>query len=292
MTSYRGRFAPSPTGPLHIGSLTSALASYLDAKANRGQWLVRMEDLDPPREVPGAAQSILDSLQAHGLLWDEEVLWQSQRHVAYQQAIDLLLQSGKAFYCHCSRSDLQASNGIHNRPCRREPPTNYQDCAIRISIEPRHIAFSDHIQSRFSQYLPRDVGDFVLRRKDRLFAYQLAVVIDDAYQGITHCVRGSDLLDSTPRQIYLQQALGLPSLQYSHIPVITNQQQQKLSKQSHAKALDSRLSCDNLMLALQFLQQPLPPPALRRHQHDLLQWSIKYWSPARIPRQTAIRHDE
>lgn len=279
---YRGRFAPSPTGPLHLGSLVAALASYLDAKANHGQWLVRMEDLDPPRESPGAATAILASLQAHGLYWDETVLWQSLRHQAYQQAIDRLLASNQAFYCSCSRRDLIAGGGIHSGNCRQSttPPSH---CAVRLAVPPITISHQDSIQGSFSQPLLSEVGDFVLKRKDGLFAYQLAVVVDDAHQRISHCVRGSDLLDSTPRQIFLQQSLGLATMQYSHIPILINQQRQKLSKQNHALPLDDSQPGTNLLQALQLLRQTPPPPTLARNNRDILQWAVAHWTPASIP---------
>ena len=235
MSRYIGRFAPSPTGLLHIGSLIGALASYLDAKANQGLWLVRMEDLDPPREMSGAASAILQSLEDHGLAWDGEVLWQSQRHDAYRQVIDDLLLANKAFYCTCSRSDLQENKGIYQGRCRGcITPPSAQDFAVRLQVGNKPIAFNDAIQGHFSQQLERDVGDVVLQRKDGFFAYQLAVVVDDAYQGINHVVRGADLLDSTPRQIHLQRILAYVTPQYTHFPVITNKHGTKLSKQTFA----------------------------------------------------------
>ncbi len=288
MIAYKGRFAPSPTGLLHLGSLIGALASYLDAKANHGQWLLRMEDLDPPREMPGAAQAILQSLQNHGLNWDGEVLWQSQRHNAYQQAIEQLLKTNQAFYCSCSRRDLQTNKGIYTGHCRGQqcPPDNA--FAIRLQVDETTISFDDVIQGRFTQQIQRDVGDIVLKRKDKLFAYQLAVVVDDAYQNISHCVRGSDLLDSTPRQIFLQQALGLSSLSYCHVPIITNQQGQKLSKQTFAKPLAATAAHDNLITALTFLNQPLPPAIYRQQVTDILSWAVTHWSLSSIPKTLAI----
>jgi glutamyl-Q tRNA(Asp) synthetase len=288
MASYRGRFAPSPTGPLHIGSLTAALASYLDAKAHHGLWLVRMEDLDPPRQQAGAAESILNSLQTHGLVSDEPILWQSDRLTNYQQVIDQLLTSGKAFYCSCSRSQLQRNNLIHDGICSPQPPVNLEECAIRLRISPQQIAFNDRIQGPYQQQLNIDVGDVVLKRKDGLFAYQLAVVVDDNYQAISHCLRGSDLLDSTPRQIFLQQQLGYPTLHYGHIPVINNSMQQKLSKQNHAKAIDDDHAAANLLIALKYLNQPLPTKKYRQQCHDILLWATDHWQPELIPKTLAI----
>ena len=284
-TQYRGRFAPSPTGLLHQGSLIGALASYLDAKANQGIWLVRMEDLDPPREMPGAAEAILQSLQAHGLQWDEEVLWQSQQYPRYQQAIEQLIQQGHAFYCSCSRTQLAATQGIHRQTCQAD---SKQACAVRLRVPEQQLGFDDPIQGHFEQQLKQNVGDFVIQRKDQLFAYQLAVVLDDAYQGITHIVRGSDLLDCTPRQLYLQQLMGFPTPHYMHFPVITNQQGQKLSKQTFAPALDSQQATDNLLLALAFLNQTLPPVNLRQHCRDILDWATAHWQADNINKTLAI----
>jgi glutamyl-Q tRNA(Asp) synthetase len=288
MTEYRGRFAPSPTGQLHIGSLIGALASYLDAKSNQGLWLVRMEDLDPPREVPGAAQAILQSLRDHGLLWDEEVLWQSRRRPTYQQVIDQLLDCGQAFYCGCSRTDLEAKGGIYPGTCRGRRHPSQPQSAIRLQVENRWIHFDDGIQGCCAQSLATEVGDFVLKRKDGLFAYQLAVVVDDAYQQISHIVRGSDLLGSTGRQIFLQQVLGLTTPQYRHFPVITNQFGQKLSKQTHAPPLLATEARENLLTALAFLQQPQPPKSSRQQVHSILDWALAHWSRQRISKTLAI----
>lgn len=273
--SYIGRFAPSPTGLLHLGSLIGALASYLDAKAHQGQWLVRMEDLDPPREMHGAAQAILDALCAHGLHWDGDVLWQSQQHHRYQQAAQQLLDQGLAFYCSCSRSELNNQSGVHQKSCTADLS---KDCAIRVKACDKTVGFDDPIQGRFQQQLRNEVGDFVIQRKDKLFAYQLAVVLDDALQGVTQVVRGSDLLDSSPRQLYLQQLLNLPSPHYLHIPVITNSEGQKLSKQTFAPALDQSQASHNLLSALFFLNQPLPPLELRSQCSNILQWAIDHWN--------------
>lgn len=264
-----------------MGSLIGALASYLDARARQGQWLVRMEDLDPPREIAGAAQAILDCLQAHGLHWDNDVLWQSQRYPAYQQALDQLLAEDKAFYCSCSRAKLSTHGGIYNGHCRGCLTAPTQSHAIRLQVPGQVVRFDDTIQGHFEQQLENEVGDFVILRKDRLFAYQLAVVVDDAFQGITDVVRGSDLLDSTPRQIYLQQQLGLPTPSYAHFPVIHNAEGQKLSKQTFACAIKPDQATQNLLYALRFLQQSMPP--YNRHPQDILEHAIKHWQPQAIP---------
>lgn len=287
-TPYIGRFAPSPTGPLHIGSLLTAVASYVDAKANNGQWLVRMEDLDPPRESIEAAHSILQSLLAHGLQWDDEVLYQSQRHSHYQQVIDQLLKQQLAYRCRCSRKQLPANN-IYPGYCRQQHVSAVLPHSIRITTNDKGISFKDPIQGFFQQQLNTDVGDFIVLRKDALFAYQLAVVIDDAYQNITKVIRGSDLLDNTPRQIYLQQVLHYPLPSYLHLPVINNEREQKLSKQHGAQAIDDNLATENLFYCLTALGQT-PPETLRHSSSSvILQWAIKHWKIDSIPHQLSIQ---
>jgi glutamyl-Q tRNA(Asp) synthetase len=234
-THYRGRFAPSPTGPLHLGSLVAAFGSWLMARHAGGEWWVRIEDLDPPREVAGAAEAQLRTLSAFGLVSDGPVLRQSDRHALYDAALSRLRDAGLAFACHCSRSDLAAVGGIH-RCCRlgaqRELP------AIRLHVpDDTRIAFDDAIHGRFEQDVAREVGDVVLRRADGYWAYQLAVVVDDAEQGVTDVVRGEDLADNTPRQIHLQRCLGLPVPRYLHTPLVLGPHGEKLSKQNGAQAL-------------------------------------------------------
>lgn len=290
--NYIGRFAPSPTGLLHFGSLLGALASYLDARAHGGSWLVRIEDIDPPREMPGAAQAILRCLRAHGLHWDGEVMFQSERGDAYQSALTFLLRSGAAFFCTCSRAELASSGGIYPGRCRSHRETPQAPCAIRLQVGSADIVFDDAIQGEVRQNLAREVGDFVIFRKEKLPAYQLAVVVDDAAQGVTHVVRGCDLLDSTPRQIFLQRRLGLPTPQYAHIPVIANRVGHKLSKQTYARALDEADAVSNLLAALDFLGQP-PVPAPQRHAPDtLLQWAAAHWQRFSIPRGYSRSGDE
>jgi len=283
---YRGRFAPSPTGPLHLGSLIAALASYLDARHHRGSWLVRMEDLDPPREEAGAARSILHSLESHGLYWDEDICWQSSRHEAYAEALQRLAAGDYLFDCECSRQQL-AANGACRCGCRARQGDIGKPCAVRVSV-PRdwRTDYVDGIQGRQGIALGEQLPDFVVRRKDALYAYQLAVVVDDAAQGITHIVRGSDLLDSTPRQIYLQQLLGYPTPSYAHLPVITNAGGQKLSKQNHAPALRSEQAATNLRSALHFLRQADPPPG--DSVTDILAYASHAWAPQAIPRRLGI----
>lgn len=286
--NYVGRFAPSPTGPLHFGSLLAALASYLDARAHGGQWLVRIEDIDPPREVPGASQAILECLRAHALEWDGEVFQQSRRTQRYRDTCAQLIAQRRAFYCTCSRLDLAGSGGIYTGHCRYCFQKPERPFAIRVRVDAIALRVDDRIQPSVAENLARDVGDFVIYRKEDLPAYQLAVVADDAAQRVTHIVRGSDLLASTARQIFLQQCLQLPTPQYAHIPVIANARQQKLSKQTFARALDNSAATENLLAALEFLQQPLPPTAQTQSASSILRWAIRHWDIALIPRRQEL----
>ncbi len=250
---YRGRFAPSPTGPLHFGSLVAALGSWLMARRAGGEWLVRVEDLDPPREVPGAAAAQLRTLTAFGLHSDGPVVWQSRRGALYRAALDRLLGSGDAFPCHCSRAALAADGGIHRRcvPGARRP-----DPAIRLRVpDGTLLAFVDRVHGRVEQDVAAEVGDFVLRRADGPWAYQLAVVVDDADQGIGEVVRGADLLDSTARQILLQQRLGLPTPSYAHLPLVLDDSGHKLSKSHAALAVDAAAPMASLRAAWRVLGQ-------------------------------------
>ena len=268
---YRGRFAPSPTGPLHAGSLVAALASWLDARAHGGAWIVRIEDVDLPRCVPGADRLILDQLAACGLLSDEPVVRQSQRGDLYQTALDHLIAQGSAYPCGCSRKDIEvalASQGQHGErhkaavypgTCRpdRGGLNGRPARAWRFKVpEASEITWTDAEQGTQHQNVCNEVGDFVLRRADGLWAYQLAVVVDDADQGITHVVRGQDLLDNTPRQMLLQQALGLPQPSYRHTPLVLGTNGEKLSKQNGATALDVRKPLRCLWQAGQCLALP------------------------------------
>ena len=281
-TQYRGRFAPSPTGPLHLGSLIAALASFLDARHRGGAWLVRMEDLDPPREETGAARRILHSLQCHGLRWDEQVMWQSRRHDAYARALASLAAADQLFYCECPRASL-GSNGVCQGGCRLRQGALASPSATRVIVPPAcQITFTDQLQGAQHVDLGAEMPDFVVKRKDGLNAYQLAVVVDDAAQAITHVVRGSDLLDSTPRQIFLQQLMSWPTPKYCHLPVITNERGQKFSKQNHAPALDDEQAPDNLRSALRFLQQNAPPAELA-DTDAILAFAIAHWLPQSIP---------
>ncbi len=279
----RGRFAPSPTGPLHFGSLVAAVGSYLQARATGARWLVRMEDLDPPREVAGAADLILRALERHGLEWDGEVLYQSRRTEAYRAALADLERDGRLYACTCSRSDLAPYGGRYPGFCRSRSVHARGSHALRVRTEGEPITFTDAIQGLQEQDLEREVGDFVLRRRDGLFAYQLAVVVDDAFQGITEVVRGSDLLDSTGRQIHLQRLLGLPTPSYAHLPVVVNGAGEKLSKQTHAPPLDLKEPRPALLGALRFLGQAPPREVAEGTAAEILGWAIRHWSLERVP---------
>jgi glutamyl-Q tRNA(Asp) synthetase len=277
--SYRGRFAPSPTGPLHLGSLVAALGSWLFAQRAGGQWLVRVEDIDPPREVPGAAADILATLRAFGMPPDEPVWHQSQRAPAYEAALAELLARGVAFHCPCSRSDLEASGGVHRGPCR--PSDEGRPPAIRLRVPEGPVGFVDRIQGGFQQDLATEVGDFVLKRTDGLYAYQLAVVVDDAAQGITDVVRGADLIDSTPRQILLQRCLGLPTPRYAHVPVLLDGEGRKLAKSAGDAAVCGADPMPVLRRVLAFLGQP--EPGVDRVE-ALLADAARHWDIRRVPR--------
>nr|WP_101120475.1 tRNA glutamyl-Q(34) synthetase GluQRS [Neisseria meningitidis] len=288
---YTGRFAPSPTGLLHIGSLLTAAASYADARSNGGKWLVRMEDLDPPREMPGAASHILHTLEAFGFEWDGEVAYQSHRYALYEETLCRLQTAGLVYPCHCSRKDWQAGarrgadgfvyNGRCRHPGQRPAPQGKQP-AWRIHVPDRIIGFSDGIVGGYAQNLARDIGDFVLLRADGYWAYQLAVVADDAEQGVTHIVRGQDLLVSTPRQIYLQQCLGVPTPQYAHLPLLTNAQGQKWSKQTLAPALDLNRREQLLRQVFRYLKLPEAPETDR--PAELLDWAVAHWDMDKVPK--------
>ena len=291
--SYRGRFAPSPTGPLHFGSLISAVSSFLQAKTQQGVWLLRIEDIDPPREQAGSKDSILRTLEQHQLYWDEEVSYQSQHSDRYLAALDELRQQSRLFQCQCSRktiAETQQRLGISVYPgtCRELGLDESSDTATRVIIEDREIAFIDRLQGEYKQHLSMDVGDFVLRRADGLFAYQLAVVVDDARQNITEVVRGCDLLDNTPRQILLQQYLGFSIPEYAHHPVATNAQGEKLSKQTFARPIDDTPPLQNLVKALDFLGQNPPVESQFGSLEELWDWAINHWNIDTIQRQRSI----
>jgi glutamyl-Q tRNA(Asp) synthetase len=278
---YAGRFAPSPTGPLHFGSLVAALASWLDARAAGGRWLVRIEDLDAPRTHPGAAEDILRALERLGLTWDGPVLYQSVRAARYEAA--LLQLRASTYWCGCTRREIAdsalglAADGAQIYPgtCREGLPAGKAPRALRVRTDGAQISFEDRVQGSQLQSVEREVGDFILNRADGQVAYQLAVVVDDAEQGITHVVRGADLMDSTARQIYLQRLLGHATPRYLHVPVAVNAAGEKLSKQSGAQAIDAQRPAQLLQEALAFLGQSVTTD---------LDEAVANWEPARIPR--------
>ena len=294
-TAYRGRFAPSPTGPLHFGSLIAALASYCDARANAGTWLVRIEDVDEPRSRPGAYEGILRTLERFGFEWDGPVVRQSARTALYQSALDRLMAAHQAYACACTRRELDAARmnsageRIYPGTCREGVPSEYADRrqrAWRVRTADADVAFVDRVQRAQQQNLARDVGDFVVLRADGLFAYQLAVVVDDADQEVTAVVRGADLLSSTARQIMLQRLLDLPTPSYLHVPVAVNPAGEKLSKQTRARPLpDEPLPA--LLAAWRFLDQQ-PPDVAFANPREFWAWAIAAWRVPRIPPVTML----
>jgi glutamyl-Q tRNA(Asp) synthetase len=295
-TIYRGRFAPSPTGPLHFGSLVAAVGSYLDARTQGGEWLVRMEDVDTPRNVAGAADSILKTLEVFGFEWDGPVLSQSSRFDAYAAALEQLKRAGQAYGCACSRKEIADSatrpavdGGLaYPGTCRDGLPAGREARAWRLRVSDDEIAFDDRVQGRVAQHLESDVGDFVLLRADGLFAYQLTVAVDDDFQAISNIVRGADLLASTPRQIWLQRCLGFSTPVYAHLPVVANAAGEKLSKQTLARPLATDIAADELVRALGFLGQAVPAELVRATVTEVWAWARENWSFAAIPRQPSI----
>jgi glutamyl-Q tRNA(Asp) synthetase len=279
---------------LHFGSLVAAVGSWLMARHQDGRWRVRIEDVDPPRVVPGAAAAILRTLERFGLYWDGPVLYQSQRGERYQAALAQLQQAGLAYPCTCSRQDLAGvavaalSGPRYPGTCRPGPSQPNRPGAIRLRTDDHPLGFHDRIQGSYHQRLESEVGDFVIRRADGVFAYQLAVVVDDAAQGVTEVVRGSDLLDSTPRQIYLQRLLGLPTPAYAHLPVVLDGWGNKLSKQTGATPLDAERPGPALVAALRWLGQTPPPDLARAPLTELWQWALTHWQPGQIPARTAL----
>ncbi|KAB7628481.1 tRNA glutamyl-Q(34) synthetase GluQRS [Alkalilimnicola sp. S0819] len=285
-----GRFAPSPTGPLHFGSLLAAVGSWLQARSRDGQWLLRIEDLDPPRVMVGADSAILRSLEAFGLYWDGAVVYQSARQEAYQAALEQLIDAGAAYGCLCTRKQIQArgrpgpAGVIYPGTCRAGLSPGKSARSWRVDSRGARIAFEDAIQGPQQADLEAEIGDFAIRRADGLFAYHLALVVDDAASGVTEVVRGQDLLACTPPQIHLQHLLGLPSPEYAHLPLAMNRHGTKLSKQTFAKALDDADPGPQLAQALGFLGHPPPAGLHGAPVAELLDWARNTWSLERIPR--------
>lgn len=283
---YRGRFAPSPTGLLHAGSLTTAVGSYLQARSQGGEWLLRMEDLDPPREMPGASAAILRTLEALGFAWDGPVVYQSQRLDAYQQALDHLVAQQRAYPCACTRREIALAGQagldgvVYPGTCRAGLPAGRTGRAWRLRVPAGLTRVVDGLHGPIEQDVLACVGDYVLKRADGLFAYQLAVVVDDAWQGVNAVVRGADLLDSTTRQIVLQQALGVATPSYVHLPVLVNAAGEKLSKQTLAPAIRPDAAAAELRLALTRLGHP--PPADCGGLAELWAWALAHWQVSRV----------
>ena len=293
MQAYRGRFAPSPTGPLHFGSIVAAVGSFLEARTRGGEWLVRMEDLDPPRVVPGAADSILRTLEACGMQWDGAIVRQSARSGAYHATLHRLRERGVVYPCACSRRDIADSAAagfegpVYPGTCRAGLPPGKTARALRVNTRGANVTFDDALQGTVAHDLEADFGDFVLYRADDVYAYQLAVVVDDAEQGVTDVVRGADLLASTPRQLYLQQLLGLSRPRYAHLPVAVNAAGEKLSKQTFAEPVDATHPQPALAAALEFLGQNPPRDLARAPVRELWEWALGNWRPDQVPRVVA-----
>jgi glutamyl-Q tRNA(Asp) synthetase len=281
---YIGRFAPSPTGPLHFGSLYTALASFLQARSQQGLWLLRLDDLDTPRNIKGSADSILKTLDVFGLHWDDSVVYQSQYLDVYHEIIDQLVKDKLIYPCTCSRKTL---TDIYSGVCRDKQTPPNRPYSHRIKTDNRLISFKDELQGLISHNLAEH-GDFILKRKDQIIAYQFAVVIDDDRQCINHVVRGVDLLDSTPRQIYLQQILGLVTPDYMHVPVIIDEQGYKLSKQTLATAVDLKKPDAVIFELLTLLKQNPPSELQHAPSTELLGWAIEHWNPGMLKNCRAI----
>lgn len=282
-TAYVGRFAPSPTGPLHFGSLITAIASYCDAKAHQGKWLVRIEDTDIPRIYPGSEAHILKCIDAFGFEPDDEIVFQRNRLTLYEQVLDQLHAQGQIYACQCTRK-LLGSNAIYSGTCQTLNLA-FEHQAIRVKVSAAPICFEDRLQGRQCSNLADELGDFVLKRRDGILNYQLAVVVDDYLQGVTDVVRGADLLDNTQRQIWLQQLLGYPTPRYMHLPLAMNEHGQKLSKQNLAAALDPAHAADYIQQALNALQQP---NVERDTPRQMLVQAVAQWDVEQIPKHTML----
>jgi glutamyl-Q tRNA(Asp) synthetase len=285
MTRYVGRFAPSPSGPLHFGSLVAALGSYFQAKANHGDWLVRIEDLDPPREMPGASEAILKALQAYGLHWDGDVVYQSERHHLYQAQIDAWLENGDAYYCQCSRKQIKEHGVYYPATCRDR---GLKEGAIRLKMTKPVARFLDQRHGQMTIPEPLVNEDFIIKRRDGLFAYNLAVVLDDIDQGVTEVVRGADLIEPTGRQISLYQILGQPEVSYLHLPLAMDSNGNKLSKQNHATAIDINNPRPALLHAMTFLGFDIPSEIKATNIDEILCWGCENWHLEQLPAEIEI----
>jgi glutamyl-Q tRNA(Asp) synthetase len=291
-TFYRGRFAPSPTGPLHFGSLVSALASYLEARVHQGEWLLRIDDLDQTRQILGMDSAIMRTLEAFGFEWDGAVAYQSQLIPHYQAALKQLTSAGHTYACQCSRSQIKAvarhgiEGPVYPDTCRDLGLADSGHRAIRLKTDDTTIEFNDALFGPQRQKLHRDIGDFVIRRADGYFAYQLAVVVDDQLADVTHVVRGADLLASTERQIYLQRLLGYAQPHYLHVPLVTDAQGRKLSKSDSAHPVDEANPVASLLDAWHFLNQKAPPQDDGLSLPDFWQWATDHWTPQSMAAHT------
>jgi len=287
IAQYRGRFAPSPSGFLHFGSLIAALASYLHAKSHNGLWLVRIEDIDPPREKSGASTAILSTLEAYGLHWDESVLYQSQQYSLYQDVLSQLAQEKLTYYCQCTRAQIKAKGGIYQGQCRDKNLTSKNN-ATRLRNQHGIYHYQDLIQGTYDCDKNLAQEDFILVRKDGLFAYQFAVVVDDIYQNINHVIRGCDLLDPTARQLNFYQQLGYQAPQFGHVPLAITEQGFKLSKQNKAPAIDNNNPAPALIAALNFLGQNAPLELQSYSADQIIKWATEHWATENIPKKQQI----
>lgn len=287
-TKYVGRFAPSPSGPLHFGSLVTALGSYLQAKSQHGKWLLRIDDLDPPREMPGASQHILDTLNTHGLHWDDSVVYQSQRHHDYQFALEYLTQKQKTYLCSCTRKQIKAKGEYYTGQCRLKGNTQ-QDCSTRFINTSKDARFRDERLGELNLDPTASFEDFIIKRKDGLYAYHLAAVVDDIYQGVTQVVRGADLLQPTMCQMALYQEFNVAPPSFIHLPVLLSASGFKLSKQNHVGTLNSAEPAENLCSALHFLGMKLPEHLQKEKIQHILDWATQHWSMRNITMQMEIR---
>ena len=280
MTIYRGRFAPSPTGPLHLGSLFAALISYLEARSHNGEWLLRIEDVDAQREQTGARQSIIDTLEAHSLCWDGDISYQSDQSQYYERVLQQLADQKRTYHCPCSRKQLLSHKGLHLEGCQNKTLDKHDlaNCAIKFKMQETQFSWNDGILGKINL---RCQEDFVLKRKEGFYAYQLAVVCDDIIQNITHVVRGSDLLDSTPMQLTLYHALNTTAPEFSHFPVLLNKKNQKLSKQTFARAVEQQTALKNLLDLFTLLKLPLSHTPKSCEQ--ALQMALEIWNQDYIP---------
>ncbi len=288
----RGRFAPSPSGELHFGSLLAAMASYADARAHNGQWLLRIDDIDQARVVPDSAEHIIRTLEQLGFEWDESIYYQSRHIRDYRQALEVLHEQNLIYPCFCSRKQIKScsDNGIYPGICRLNnqagQTTEDKEYAIRIKVPDKVLSFKDQIQGNYNQQLAKEVGDFIIYRRDKVFTYQLSIVVDEYLSNITHIVRGYDLLDSTPRQIYLQQLLGFPTPVYAHIPLAVTPEQLKLSKLSRAR----KVRCDlpTLVQAAHFLGQDIAPDHNYQNRQDFWHHLFDIWQLKQVPKMEKI----